>query len=743
MTNIPPTRVLILGGGPSALTTAWQLTATAELRQRFDITVLQMGWRLGGKGASGRNPELYERIEEHGMHIMFGFYDNFFAMIQQAYDELKRPPEAPLATWRQAFHPGEIGVLESFHDDVWTPFIITLPRNNAVPGQGGALLSSRAYFALLMGGALMATLGWQATAAIEQQLFPTGTEWENSSGDPSQGTADAITKLFFFAAQKLLKLAGKVETALEQRLPELMKLLDWLSNELMRLAEGAASHRPKLRFLLQGIDFMGALLRGLIADQVMEPGGFAKIDAYDFADWLVHHGMLEENRDSPAVRFIYFASFSYVDGDARRKRMAAGTALICLMRMALGSKGAIYYRMQAGMGDTIMTPLYQVLRSRGVKFRFFHQVSAVQADDRRVTCVKAWKQAELGCGDPNGYEPLVEVKGLLCWPDRPLYQQLRDPERLTRRNLESYYEGHEGETEVSFHLDADFDQVVLATPIATLPFIAPELCKRPGWAEMCEQVAAVQTVALQLWFKRDLKSLGWPTPSPLLSEYAEPLSTYSDMSQTLDREPWPAAIAPRTASYFCGDLPGPKYPPPVADREFPARQLEAARPLVLEYLRTKLGPLFPNAVDASGCLKWSELVDPQEREGEERLKAQYLRVNVEPTERCTVALPGTNKYRLAADGTGLLNLSLAGDWIENGLSTACLEGAVMGGIHAARAVSGRAIPIVGEFLDQGVLPWDAQRPARGGLEPLMQRFPAGQKIRVAVLGSGIGAMSAV
>ena len=67
----------------------------------------------------------------------------------------------------------------------------------------------------------------------------------------------------------------------------------------------------------------------------------------------------------------------------------------------------------------------------------------------------------------------------------------------------------------------------------------------------------------------------------------------------------------------------------------------------------------------------------------------------------------------------------------------------MGGIQGARAVSGMAIPIIGEFLDEGVLPWDAQRPVRGGLAPLIGRFPPSQKIRVAVLGSGIGAMSAV
>jgi len=30
--------------------------------------------------------------------------------------------------------------------------------------------------------------------------------------------------------------------------------------------------------------------------------------------------------------------------------------------------------MQAGMGDTIFGPMYEVMKKRGVKFKFFHQV---------------------------------------------------------------------------------------------------------------------------------------------------------------------------------------------------------------------------------------------------------------------------------------------------------------------------------------------------------------------------------
>ena len=56
-----------------------------------------MGWRLGGKGASGRNAAHGSRIEEHGLHIWFGFYDNAFLTMRQCYEELARaPPTAAL-----------------------------------------------------------------------------------------------------------------------------------------------------------------------------------------------------------------------------------------------------------------------------------------------------------------------------------------------------------------------------------------------------------------------------------------------------------------------------------------------------------------------------------------------------------------------------------------------------------------------------------------------------------------------
>jgi uncharacterized protein with NAD-binding domain and iron-sulfur cluster len=106
-------RVVILGGGMAGLTAAWALSdpAASEVES---VTVYQRGWRLGGKGASSRGA--HGRIEEHGLHVWLGYYENAFRLLRQVYGELDRPvtaPGCPITTWRDALTPaGRVGVAE-------------------------------------------------------------------------------------------------------------------------------------------------------------------------------------------------------------------------------------------------------------------------------------------------------------------------------------------------------------------------------------------------------------------------------------------------------------------------------------------------------------------------------------------------------------------------------------------------------------------------------------------------------
>jgi len=128
-----PIRVAIVGGGCAGMSAAFELSRP-EHRGRFEVTVYQQGWRLGGKGASGRGER--ERIEEHGLHVWMGFYENAFRLVRECYAELGRDPETqPLADWRDAFFPApRLGLTERREDGGWKDWTALFPPMPGLPG---------------------------------------------------------------------------------------------------------------------------------------------------------------------------------------------------------------------------------------------------------------------------------------------------------------------------------------------------------------------------------------------------------------------------------------------------------------------------------------------------------------------------------------------------------------------------------------------------------------------------------
>ena len=96
-------RVAILGGGVGAMTAAFALTEIDKTGEIYDITVHQLGWRLGGKCASGRNRDHGLRIEEHGLHIWAGFYENTFTVLRCVLNALSQVPGQPIVTIDDVF----------------------------------------------------------------------------------------------------------------------------------------------------------------------------------------------------------------------------------------------------------------------------------------------------------------------------------------------------------------------------------------------------------------------------------------------------------------------------------------------------------------------------------------------------------------------------------------------------------------------------------------------------------------
>src|SRR4029453_10084683 len=127
-------RVAILGGGMAGLAAAWRLSEPAS--GASEVTVYQRGWRLGGKGASSRG--VHGRIEEHGLHVWLGYYDNAFRLLREVYEELDRPrsdPDCPIGTWRDGFFPASLIGVASDDADGWRDWLAWFPENDQVPGE--------------------------------------------------------------------------------------------------------------------------------------------------------------------------------------------------------------------------------------------------------------------------------------------------------------------------------------------------------------------------------------------------------------------------------------------------------------------------------------------------------------------------------------------------------------------------------------------------------------------------------
>jgi uncharacterized protein with NAD-binding domain and iron-sulfur cluster len=572
----------------------------------------------------------------------------------------------------------------------------------------------RNYFAMLFQGFFGLIFGWEAGYRLTRRWYKFDKEWEEAK-DPPLGGKDPWTTVLVLMVLKVVILGLTYFVwALNRYTPWVMwayhAVREFIWHFLLKLARKS---RRGHRFWLD-LDMMGAFMRGIVADGLLRPGGFAKIDDLDFREWLIKNGIHEETLSTTLVRTVYDAAFSYENGDPNKQRVSAGATVRVLLRWASTYKGAAFYKMQAGMGDTVFTPLYLVLKERGVKFEFFHKVNALHldADKKTIASISMNKQVELAVDE---YDPLVTVKDLECWPQLPNYDQIKDADKVKGIDLESYYSGYEGKT-VTKAVGKDFDEVLFGIPIGAVQFVCEELVANeatPEWRDMVDHVKSVQTVAGQLWFDRTLEELGWETPSPLLSLFVEPFNTWADMTQVLKRETWPEGYEPKNIGYYTGAQPGPTDPAHPSDLTFQKKMDEAAYADFLAFMKGEsenpdddpaiggITTLMPGAADPDNpkVIDWNRLIDPSEAVGEARLASQYCHSNCGPSERCTLSLPGTNKHRMKAGETGYENLTITGDWMDNNLYLAFMEASFQSGILSARAVSGEKFPIIGEWLN--------------------------------------------
>lgn len=680
MSHPQPIKVAIVGGGCAALSAAMELSHPKQ-GGRYDITVYQIGWRLGGKGASSRGRS--GRIEEHGLHLWLGFYENAFKHMRECYAELTRDPTTcPIASFEQAFFADPVvSVAENDALGDWDIWSLDFP---SVGGEPGTPLKDhnpyqiRSYFQRTLGLIIMALrsldTGPASSGAPQSESDLLRLAEQSLAVGQLVGLSGLLVALEL--ATGLMRFASPASDSTLSQLLERAHTLAHQQIEMLTLVD------KRQRRLWGAIDVILATIRGIYRFGLLtDPRGFDAIDDYEFMDWLRINGALEHSVEAASIRAcLYDLTFAYREGDPGQPAFAAGVALRCALRWFLTYRGAMFYKMAAGMGDVVFAPLYEVLRQRGVRFEFFHRLTEVELGEdeqgKHVSRLHFDVQAQTCTGTP--YEPLIEVKGLPVWPDRPLYDQLLDGDQPEFRAQNFEIEAPCGEHQKKgLGVGQDFDFVVLGMSLDSVAGCCRALVEdNTKWRDMVSHGSSVGTQALQLWLRPSLSELGYCEPRGNLSGFVTPFDTWADMSHLVPLEDWQSP--PSTVAYFCSALPD-------TQQEGGRAGVQAnARSFIYDEL-PHLWPTLPAYLEGGGLYAYETGTD--ERPSDE-LSTQYFRANAHGSERYVQTLPGTTKYRLSPLDRSYDNLTVAGDWTANGLNAGCVEAAVMSGMLAAHALSG-------------------------------------------------------
>ena len=403
----------------ASLATALELTRYPGWQEHYQLTIYQLGWRLGGKCATGRG--VHGRIEEHGIHIMQGWYHNTFRLMEEVYEERLRHGLAPRARYPRfadALEPDNGTLMPEYcrQHHRWETYPLNFPPNEEVPGQGGTLSPWQNLHKLM-------SLGVELAAGLVY--------------DRSRDPVRTAIHEHVAPRERVERILSRLRRALGSTRDDagsfrsLARMLSAVSRALAVLAE-RQDECAVVRKLLTRVNLFRAMLDGLLCDVYVPWTGafnFEAINHLDYRAWLALHGASREALDTSIVRFSYTGMFANLaDGAGGGGLVSAGSALRVVL-LAAGYKRAFVSKFRAGTGDTLVMPIYDVLAHRGVRFEFFQDVRAVHASDTgEIERITVDRRVTL---KGEAYDPAVVVRGVRAWPAQPRYEQI-DNEQATR-----------------------------------------------------------------------------------------------------------------------------------------------------------------------------------------------------------------------------------------------------------------------------------------------------------------------
>jgi uncharacterized protein with NAD-binding domain and iron-sulfur cluster len=656
-------RLIILGGGIAALTTAFY--ASEESHRRVfpnGIHVYEKEDHLGGKGASRRadSPHVRARIEEHGLHVWFGFYDNAFALLAKCHTYLEEQVakknykrwSSSLRDVADGFRPCSRVAVMDYDGSRWLPWAADFPEDPTVhpwdARRSGERLGS------------VEDLAGRALRLVESLLYALAGR-PAASGRPHPTLLDAsllpvpvqLPKADFLTrdAEVMLAAARESRTGLEQ-LSRLLALLAGTAKEVRyRLDEPVRSHSG-LRRTWYVVDLLLAAVRGLIDEGIVLTGNFEPIDRYDLRAWLILHGASEESVSSGVLKaLVYDLAFAYAEGKPEQPSCSAATGVYGLLRLLLTYRGAIMWKMNAGMGEVVFAPIYEALLRRGVKFHFGHEVEQISLARRNGRALAK----QIVFGPAKGYVAPSKLEHLSV-ENGPLAGKLPYWRAQEQRRMR---------TPAPINLGPN-DMVVYGLPVGTIAGVIPRAPE--PWRICAEKVKTVSTACLQLWLNVPVDRYApWSTPDVTAGAYAEPFDTWSDMKVLAGEVATRKAKPIRSVAYFTNVAPD-----GVSEQDL--------RALVDAFITGELTALWPQ-------------FDPN------MVVDKYPRLNDDASDRYTLSLPGSMAARLSPQDDSIANVRPVGDWTRTSISAGCIEAAVISGMIAARVLRpDRGLPIFAEDL---------------------------------------------
>jgi uncharacterized protein with NAD-binding domain and iron-sulfur cluster len=697
-------RIVIVGAGVSGLATAFALTdpqVNPGWEERYTVDVYQMGWRVGGKCATGRNPDRHERIQEHGIHVFGNMYFNALRMASTVYSEVEWDEHDRHRTMEEAFLPSVVTLNTEWMNGQWHNYLGRFPLSDGNPWTGEHVWPD---LQQLVQGCL-SMINQDLADALEGPVDPNEGWWDRMKDAFTTWLGDVLEDIVEEIAERLVD--DERDPADPQGEHDIVIRL---MTKLVSLMEGHVSAHPEkigLRQKFTQIDMVATAVRGMLADDIIV-NGIDSIDDENYHEWFQRHGMSPITLRSGLPQGYPNTALSYERGDTTAIPTMSAAAWMTFFLRQVAGKGAGAYFFKEGTGETIMKPLFRLLEQRGVTFHFFHKLAEVVPHTDRLS-IESLRFDVQATVKGARYEPLRRTADLeLVWPDRPNYDQLVEGDDLRDKgiDLESWWTPWEPVTTKVLRHGDDFDHVVLATPIATLPHTCNQLIAHatagPAWSNMVNQVKTAATQAVQIWLKKPTSELGWDLPMVLPTDryvggfYGQDLTSFCDFSDLIAEERWPLDNRPEGLVYFIGALADPEQPVPFTDHDYPRREDERVKWSTIQFLRTIDG-LMPGATNVvanptdARSFDFSLLTSTDQAtrgQGMNIFDQQYWRANVDPNERYTLTVAKSLQYRLKAWESQFDNLVLAGDWIYTGFNIGSFEGAVMSGKLASLTLTG-------------------------------------------------------